>query len=141
MDAMEVRGFLERELAETLNLTGLLSVGAYASSEGGGGMRPDEYVSIAVQEAEARAARHWVVKMEIFVVAPMDDHDAAKRCKARALVIEEWMRDPNCPLRGGENEEGTLQVHGFHITNTGREKRERSAAEVIYVTVGVSTTG
>jgi hypothetical protein len=133
---MEIRGLMERELADTLAQAMLVDVPVLPGAAMG--PRPDQYVAVVTQDAEQKPKSAYLLKVEIFCVAPVDDDHGIERSKERAAKIERWLQREDCPLIDGSNDDGTLFLHGFSLTGTSRERKERSAAEVLSLRIGAS---
>lgn len=133
---MEIRGLLERELAETLGIAGVVDVPVLPGAAMG--TRPDNYVAVIAREAQQKGKSAYLIDLEIYCVVPLDDSNGVERSKSWAASIEAWLQSDECPLVDGSNEAGTIFLHGFRLTDTRREKKERSAAEVLVLVVGAS---
>jgi hypothetical protein len=133
---MEIRGLLERELAETIGQAGIVNVPVLPGAASG--ERPDHYVAVVAQEAEQKPKGAYLIELDIFCVSPIDDDYGIEQAKNRAAKIEEWLQDASCPLSKGSNADGSLLVHGFRLASTNRVSKERSAAEVLNLVVAAS---
>ena len=130
----EVRGLLDMALAHCLSgVAGCAVVTGDAEGE-----RPDQYVSVVSQEAEARGVGVYLVDVEVRVVVPVDDPAVVLTASQRLRNICDYLDSANCPFRA-YNDQG-IRVFGYRLTSMDNKVGTRSRADIITMKVGAKAT-
>lgn len=129
----EVRGLLEAVLADLLRdkFTRVLDAAWNFPVLPGEavGERPDKYVSVVAEEADARARGVYLVSMEVRVVCPVDDAVSLANSRRWLRAIMDYLDDYECPFRTYASND--LRVCGFHVGSMRSLSGARSRADVI----------
>ena len=121
---------LEIEVASALDAAGVVGVPILPGQ--GDGTRPDEYVSVVVEDAEYRGSAH-LCTLQFRIVGPVFSASTTT-LQSRLGAVYTWATGESSPLKGYAN--NGLQIFGSSPANLTSEVKNNQRAEIIEFQVG-----